>query len=650
MNYSGYIIKKLEFYMGMKFFKSICFLVFIPLFGFSQEVITDLSVNFQQKEMIKSFKKNEKIDRSGYVFLPFKDDFSKETVFPSQDLWENNFAFINNTFPIKPITVGVATLDALNDSGMIYTHANSSSFIADYLTTQHIRLDSVYQGSNLFPVNVGDSLYLSFYFQPQGIGNKPEGQDSLVLEFYSPKDSLWHWIWSSAGMSYQDFHTAYNVDFKQVMIPVTDSLLYFRKDFQFRFFNYASIANTYEPSWAGNVDQWHLDYVYLNTGRTINDTIYEDVAFTDKPKSLLTKYQSVPWPHYSNSVLMNASEELPYVNLSDITKNVSRKFSIIDKYDDSEAFAYSGGNLNLSPFTIENFSAPVSYTFTSSSTDTALFELRSIINTTPDVGRNNDTIRFIQRFNNYYAYDDGTPENGYGLTTTSAKLAYKFTASQPDTLKVIQMFFNQTYQNANQKYFYLTVWSGTTQPDQVIYEKQGISPIFEDELNKYHNYDIDTTLVLSGTFFIGWRQTTADNLNIGFDRNTNSKENIFYNVNGTWMNSMYDGSLMIRPVFGKMFNTSINDIDNKEEKLSFTAYPNPLNSNILNFRPSSELFNDYGKYALKIVDFLGKVVLMGELENKIDIPENISNGLYFYVITRKNDGSPLDTGKFIISR
>lgn len=25
----------------------------------------------------------------------------------------------------------------------------------------------------------------------------------------------------------------------------------------------------------------------------------------------------------------------------------------------------------------------------------------------------NDTIRFTQVFDNYYAYDDGTPENGY---------------------------------------------------------------------------------------------------------------------------------------------------------------------------------------------------------------------------------------------
>jgi len=578
------------------------------------------------------------------------DDFSNESIFPSQDLWSDNFVFINNSFPINPITVGVATFDALNDSGMIYSNANSSSFIADYLTSQHVRLDSVYQGLNLVPVRVSDSLYLSFFYQPQGIGNKPEGQDSLVLEFFSPADSLWHWVWSDAGQSYQSFHDTYHVDFRQVMIPITDSLMYFKKDFKFRFFNYASIANTYEPSWAGSVDQWHLDYVYLNINRNLNDTIYEDVAFVDRPKSLLTKYQSVPWSHYTSSIQMNNVDSLPYTNLSSFTKNVSRNFSIIDKFDNSVAFTYSGGNLNQLPFATENFYAPVSYTFTSLSTDTALFELRGVINTTPDINRSNDTIRFYQRFYNYYAYDDGTPENGYGLSTNTAKLAYRFTITQADTLKEIQMFFNQTYQNANQKQFYLTIWTGNTQPENVIYEKAHILPIFEDELNKFHSYNIDTALVLNGTFYIGWRQTTADNLNIGFDRNTNSKENIFYNVNGNWMSSMYDGSLMIRPVFGKLFNTSVNNITNNKEKIKFSVYPNPLNNTTLNFKTSSESFNDFSQYTLKIVDFLGKVLFQNELREKIDIPDNISNGIYFYVITNKANGVFIDNGKFIISK
>ncbi len=631
----------------MKLYKLVIVFLFTPIILFSQEIISDLSVNFLQKESIKTIQSN-KSEKTNYIVLPFKDDFSLLTVFPASDLWADKYAFINNSYPVNPITTNVSTLDALNDSGMIYTHANSSSFIADFLTSNPVRLDSALQGANLIPVEISDSIYLSFYYQPQGIGNKPEGHDSLVLEFFSPADSMWHWIWSDAGKSYQDFHNLYQTDFKQVMIPITDSLLFFHKDFQFRFYNYASIANTYEPSWAGNVDHWHIDYVYLNKGRSVNDTVYEDVAFTGLPQSLLTKYHAVPWPHYSSSFQMNTSENLPYVNLSAITKNVSRNFSIIDLFDNSVAFNYSGGNQNLAPFETEDFSAPVSYTFASASTDTALFELRATINTTPDINRNNDTIRFYQRFYNYYAYDDGTPENGYGLTTNNAMLAYKFTSVVADTLKAIQMFFNQTYQQANQKYFFLTIWTGTNEPEQIIYQKAGLTPIFEDELNKYHSYHLDTTIIINGTFFIGWKQTTGDNLNIGFDRNTNSKENIFYNVSGTWMNSMYDGSLMIRPVFGKMFNTSLSETP-AEKIPHFTAYPNPNKGYKISFSSSVSNDEDLNNFNFKLTDLMGKIIFQVPFSMEIECPMLLSNGIYFYTITHTKNPAFIQKGKLIIS-
>ncbi len=69
-----------------------------------------------------------------------------------------------------------------------------------------------------------------------------------------------------------------------------------------------------------------------------------------------------------------------------------------------------------------------------------------------------DTLRFRQKFFNYYAYDDGTAEFGYGLTPTGAQLAYKFTLSRRDTLRAIQMYFNKTLTGANERYFHLAVW------------------------------------------------------------------------------------------------------------------------------------------------------------------------------------------------
>ncbi|MDD3877657.1 MAG: hypothetical protein PHT69_13635, partial [Bacteroidales bacterium] len=282
----------------MKIYKLIFILGIFPYFAYSQEIITDLSVNFHKKEHVKAIKYNEKSEKSVWNFLPFVDDFSMIDIYPNQDLWADKYAFINNSYPKNPITIGVATFDALNDSGAIYSHANPQSFIADHLTSNLLRLDSIYSGSNLVPVKTSDSLYLSFYYQPQGIGNAPEAHDSLVLEFYSPTDSMWYNVWSTYGQSYQSFINTYQTDFRLIMVPITDSVKFFHKDFQFRFVNYASIGNNYEPSWAGNVDQWHLDYVCLNIGRNINDTVFEDVAFTGSMGSLFVKYQSVPWKHY----------------------------------------------------------------------------------------------------------------------------------------------------------------------------------------------------------------------------------------------------------------------------------------------------------------------------------------------------------------
>jgi len=636
----------------MKFIKILFILLYAPCVILGQEVISDLYANPHKIKHIKQFGAFEKTNKSAHLFLPFKDDFSGRDIYPNGSLWEDRYAFINNTYPINPITIGVATLDALNDSGLIYIHANPSTFIADHLTTNRIRLDSVYQGPNLVPVKVSDSLYLSFYYQPQGIGNAPESYDSLSLEFFSPADSLWHWAWSTSGKSYQAFYAMHQTSFKRVMIPITDSLMYFHKDFRFRFKNYASIANTYEPSWAGNVDHWHIDYVYMNIGRHINDTIYEDVAFTERPTSLLQNYQSVPWAHYkaTPSAFPSASNiELPYVNLSDITKNVNRNFAIYDMYDNSSVFNYSGGNLNLLPLQDEIFNIPVSHSFSSASGDSALFELRGIINTTPDINRRNDTVRFMQRFHNYYAYDDGSPENGYGLSPAGSKLAYRFHLSGADTLKAVKMFFNPTFENASQKNFFLTIWTGQNAPSQIVYQEANIRPEFEDQLNKFHTYFLEEPLVLSGTFYVGWVQTTNDNLNIGFDRNNNVNNHIFYNTDGTWRNSMYEGALMIRPVFGNLFNVGLDDIYNTEP-VTFTAYPNPNNGHVINFRVNTNDFVNYDEYAFVLYDIVGKKIIESPLAAHIFLPDNIRNGMYFYTIIRTSDNHIIGKDKLTVIR
>ena len=69
-----------------------------------------------------------------------------------------------------------------------------------------------------------------------------------------PCDSIWvpeyKWqeMWSSEGMALQEFYDRYGTYSRQVMIPVTDSARFFKKDFQFRFINWASLSSDYNPA------------------------------------------------------------------------------------------------------------------------------------------------------------------------------------------------------------------------------------------------------------------------------------------------------------------------------------------------------------------------------------------------------------------
>jgi len=158
----------------------------------AQEVLTGLSHNVKiQKEAERYRGQSQKGGEE--VRLPFFDDFSGYTGYPNQRLWADRQGFVNATYPIYPPSIGVVTLDAINEDGDIYSHADRNPFAADTLTSKPIRLDSNFTFHR--PMNLGDSLYFSFYYQPGGgckvqpavawgrVGDAPESEDRLILEF-----------------------------------------------------------------------------------------------------------------------------------------------------------------------------------------------------------------------------------------------------------------------------------------------------------------------------------------------------------------------------------------------------------------------------------------------------------------------------------
>ena len=81
-----------------------------------EERITELKYNYVIKsEILKQAAEVASMRTSlmsaDTLFLPFFDDFSANTVWPSQERWSDSSAFINYNFGINPPTLGMATFD-----------------------------------------------------------------------------------------------------------------------------------------------------------------------------------------------------------------------------------------------------------------------------------------------------------------------------------------------------------------------------------------------------------------------------------------------------------------------------------------------------------------------------------------------------------
>lgn len=626
------------------------FLVLSASLVSAQEVLTGLSDNPSLRQ--SGIKKASQQDTT--LSLPFFDDFSDGRTYPHPNRWSDRDAFVNQDFGKFPVTVGVATLDAINEYGDVYEDASVFPFEADHLTSHPVRLDSIFspQPRALTPE---DSLYFSFYYQPAGFGNDPQPADSLILQFFSIHDNDtiiiegdtpeendttilegWNRVWAAGGSELDDFADSLRY-FKRVMIPITDSAKYFNEDFRFRFVNYASLSDNSLMSWQSNVDQWNIDYVELDRNRSAGDTIHNDVAFVSGAPSFLKRYSSMPfWQYRANFVNeMQTSVNMLMANLDDEPHNVAYSYHVLNPSGDTIDI-YEGGFLTIAPFieqgypdnpSFANPNVELLFPFT---TDSISFLVEHVLSSDASLShRVNDTVRYTQHFKNYYAYDDGTPEAGYGLTSASAMLAYQFQLNEPDTLKAVKFFFNKTKNNANQQFFYLTIWNDNNgKPGEIIYQSdRGIMPEFSDNLNQFVSYEIDPVIFNSKNtvFYVGWQQTTDDILNIGFDFSRNSREHIFYNTSGTWNASRYEGSLMIRPVFGSP--ESSNKPDDDKNRGALKVSPNPANQNTPVTIQLPPHIKDKTNLSVDVYSMTGEKVYSGTYQEEIRL-QNLSRGIF----------------------
>jgi len=506
------------------------------------------------------------------ISLPFIDDFSyyARSSQPNRKLWMDLYVFINNNYPIQPRSNGVATFDALDADGNVYKNT-SATFPADTLTS--------------CPIDLGESnvhnVYMSFFYQPQGYGDAPDPGDSLTVQFKSSIAGKWRTVWSTPGTTVHPF--------KQVLLPVDGEYLY--KGFQFRFVNYVSLEqDRFNTGKKGNVDHWHVDYVRLDKSRHENDTAMYDVAMIAPMKSLIKGYHSIPWNQFELFFIagrLKDSVGMTYRNNHNRGHRVSRYFAITDVYKNITYPFSPGGDENIGTGEIMTFRQPVNISdpFESASVDSVLFELKGYLETDFDDRKENDTVRYYQFFKNYFARDDGIPESGYGYIGYNAQgcaIACRYETLMPDTLQAIKIYFNPTFDDVTTKYrFKIAVWRDNSGvPGERIYlSSKEYSPKTTGQFTRFI-LDKPVYVTNRSNYWIGWVQVTTGFLNVGFDRNYNDKGNLWYN-NGTWRQDINDGTLMIRPVFGKR-----KDFPTPAKEPAMTAntrlkiYPNPASQHI----------------------------------------------------------------------
>jgi hypothetical protein len=342
-------------------------------------------------------------------------------------------------------------------------------------------------------------------------------------------------------------------------------------------------------------------------------------------------------------------------NLDTDTYNTKYEYSIVDE-EGIYPYTYNGEFCNLFPFYTNGYQncnecpqhacPQVNYVFPLDLGDSALFRIDHVIlgDFTP-VDTIGDTLTHFQRFYNYFAYDDGTPEEGYGLTPFGAKLAYKFHLNVKDTLRAVQMYFNHTQDNANQQFFNLKVWRDNNGvPGDEIYSQES-ERVEYSTLTNFHTYMLDDPILVNGIFYIGWEQSTPDNLNIGFDKNNNAQANIFYNATGEWLQTTFQGALLMRPLLGDPFEiTGIDENSTSTGKLKI--FPNPANGNSLDIElPEGSDPDDVG---ISIYSVVGQRVVESSFNKTIDI-STLTRGMY--IVRLVDAGSQKQyTAKLIISR
>lgn len=589
--------------------------------NFGYRIITRGLSNDSLKWVVSGFHIGQK------ALIPFVDDFSSNQIYPDQNKWLDRLVFVNNRFPIAPPSINVATFDGLNRVGVPYGFGRG---YCDTLTSLPIKLNGL---------TAADSVYLSFFVQPQGLGMEPDFGDSLMLfgRYTAASPDSFNLLWRGAPSDFL------RDSFLQVRIALPG--IYLHDEFQMRFINIGSRT--------GNLSHWHLDYVYLNRGRNINDAI-TDIAIQEYPSPLLKKYSAMPFSHFKAA---------PATYTND-----TQYFGVSNNSNQSYAIDYGREIFDQNFARIDTFGSIISILPSRSSRTASIKKTINIagnfnddsvvvwsrfytrLGTSVDNVRSNDTLWQPTYFINYYAYDDGTAEAGYGIKNSVGKVALKYTFAKPDSLYGMAVHFNRSVNDVSTLPFNLMVWKNISLTSEEPILSIPSNAVYYNARNGFYYVKFNQPIYVDNEIYIGWEQNQQFELNVGLDFNFKvdykyaPNPEMFYNVQGLWQSTDLPGALMMRPVVGKWIDPlPVGYIEYEKEKLQVTCYPNP-NDGILflsGLKPSS--------YTVSVVDLMGREVLnQKEVVQQLSL-NNLPDGLYMvHIRDEKNATSTVQ--KILLQR
>jgi hypothetical protein len=558
--------------------------------------------------------------------LPFFDDFSTSNINANTQRWvKGGGVFINNDATLVNPTLNVATFDGLKANGVPYNFNDSfANGATDSLTSQPIDLSKS---------AVKDSLYLSFFYQSQGLGEVPDSNDSLIVQFLTNGDK-WETAFVAKGGN-QIVGKDTIKTFIQILLPVNASK-YLHDKFQFRFRTFGRQS--------GQFDVWHIDYVYLNEKRNAKDTFFPDRAFRLPLSSILKRYNSMPMKQF----LANPNTEL--------SENIKGEIYNLFSNQNSPSVKYSIQNLTTNEVLISGTSIDANVQSASATVIEVKNELanrikgkKALVKVKFEIGSNdpqifqiNDTTSRVFELDNYYAYDDGTAEAGAYLKQGFGRVAIQFINNKPDTLQAIRINLQTLLDStrlANTNLSLQVMANDKGKPGRILRGFSG-KIIYPKTNNGFVEYAIDPVAV-TDTFYVGYTQLSDDEaLVVGLDNNSPQFANKhFYNITNAWVNvgnvpknsgfAPIRGSLMIRPVMGGIVKEITLSTEEEIQDRNLVISPNPT-SDIIRW-------NDTSLKNAEIIEMSGRSVLLQKSDNQEINIRSLNSGTYILRLSNEKN-------------